>query len=338
VISIQNLSKIFEEKGVKKKIIKTLSLEIGRGEWFGLVGESATGKTTLLRMIKGTLSPSEGSIYIDGVRINDLPPDKRGVGHMLQSARFFEFYTVGENIGLELLFRGTPKAEIHRRVAEVAEMVGIPSNSRFLDRRCDKLSGGEQKRVALARALVTRPRVLLLDEPLASLDETHKKYDILKDIQGTLRKESVTVIYVTHNPAESTFLDRIALLSEGCIVQTGTLTNLYTAPASLSVMSFFGHPTVNVKSRVEMEEVGFENLPAGATFGVRPEDIELTESGVAMRVVSVRHLAPAWAVTLTSLKSGLTLTARTKYAPTEGEVHKVLLRNIRGFDQKGNAV
>jgi len=218
--------------------VSQVNLKIASGEFFSLLGPSGCGKSTTLRMVAGFVAPDEGQILIDGDDIVDRPPEKRDVGIVFQNYAIFPHMNVADNIAFGLRMRKVDRATIERRVRDALRQVGLDGYERRFQR---ELSGGEQQRVALARVLVTQPRILLLDEPLSALDKNLReemKYWI-KDLQRTL---GITTIYVTHDQGEAlTMSDRIAVMNKARVVQVGTPTEVYERPADLFVTTFIGH-------------------------------------------------------------------------------------------------
>lgn len=212
-------------------------LKIASGEFFSLLGPSGCGKTTTLRMLAGFVTPDDGRILIDSDDITAQPPEKRNIGIVFQNYAIFPHMNVAENIAFGLRMRKIDRGEIERRVTGALQQVGLKG---FEARYQRELSGGEQQRVALARVLVTRPRILLLDEPLSALDKNLReemKYWI-KDLQRGL---GITTIYVTHDQSEAlTMSDRIGVMSKGRVVQVGTPTEIYETPGDLFVTTFIG--------------------------------------------------------------------------------------------------
>ena len=218
--------------------VDDVSLSIYRGEIFCLLGGSGCGKTTLLRMLAGFETPTEGRIFIDGQDMAGVPPYKRPVNMMFQSYALFPHMTVEQNVAFGLKQEGTPKHEIKARVAEMLALVKLGP---LAGRKPDKLSGGEKQRVALARALVKRPKLLLLDEPLAALDRKlreHTQFE-LANLQYQL---GTTFVVVTHDQDEAmTLASRIAVMHAGRIAQVGTPGEVYEYPANRYVAGFVGN-------------------------------------------------------------------------------------------------
>ena len=246
--------------------LRDASLQIHRGEILTLLGPSGGGKTTLLNLVAGFLRPDSGSIHIDGRPVTDVPPYKREIGVLFQNYALFPHMDVASNVSYGLRMRGTAKAAMQRRIAEVLALVRLTG---YDARKPRQLSGGQQQRVALARALAISPKVLLLDEPFSALDKSLRASMQLelKDIQ---RQLGVTTIFVTHDQSEALSLsDRIAVLSEGRICQVGTPDAIYRRPADRFVAAFVGD--VNVfRARLERVEGEVGHISLGACTLVVP--------------------------------------------------------------------
>src|SRR5512134_1077431 len=217
--------------------VDDVSLNIYHGEIFCLLGGSGCGKTTLLRMMAGFETPTAGSIWIDGVDVTAMPPYERPVNMMFQSYALFPHMTVRKNVAFGLNQDRLPRGEIDDRVAEILKLVRM---EQYADRALHQLSGGQRQRVALARSLVKRPKLLLLDEPLAALDKKlreHTQFELI-NIQETL---GVTFVVVTHDQEEAmTLATRIGVMNHGAIVQVGTPSDMYEYPASRFAAEFIG--------------------------------------------------------------------------------------------------
>lgn len=215
-----------------------IDLRIAQGEFFSLLGPSGCGKSTTLRMIAGFIRPTSGEIHIGRDDVTTLPPEKRDIGIVFQNYAIFPHMNVADNIAFGLKLRKQPKAEIATKVKDALSQVGL---SGYEGRFQRQLSGGEQQRVALARVLVTEPRILLLDEPLSALDKSLReemKYWI-KDLQ---KKLGITTVYVTHDQDEAlTMSDRIGVMQKARIVQVGAPAEIYERPETLFVTTFIGH-------------------------------------------------------------------------------------------------
>ncbi|MEZ4606467.1 MAG: ABC transporter ATP-binding protein [Deinococcales bacterium] len=221
--------------------LKGISLNLAAGESIALLGPSGCGKTTLLRLVAGLELPDYGDIYLNKQEISRLAPQKRGFGMVFQDYALFPHLKVGKNIAYGLAEQGlSPKAQT-LRVAELLEMVGLRG---YESRRIEALSGGEQQRIALARALAPKPKVLLFDEPLSNLDYNLRE-ELKREIKQILAQEQVSALYVTHDQHEAFFLaDRIAVMQEGLIMQLDTPQKLYSQPKNVSLARFLGHPNI----------------------------------------------------------------------------------------------
>jgi putative spermidine/putrescine transport system ATP-binding protein len=243
-----------------------VSLEILPGEFFSLLGPSGSGKTTCLRMIAGFDQPTSGTIRLDGRDVSTLPPFARDVNTVFQDYALFPHMSVAENVGYGLMVRKSPRAERARRVAEALAMVRL---EHLGDRKPGQLSGGQRQRVALARSLVMRPKVLLLDEPLGALDlKLRQAMQIeLKEIQ---QEVGLTFIYVTHDQEEAlTMSDRLAVFNLGTIEQVGSPAEVYERPATAFVAGFIGVSNV-LEGDAATRITGSEHA-----FTVRPEKIAI---------------------------------------------------------------
>ena len=259
-VRLVGVSKHYEEVVA----VKSLDLEVRRGEFFTLLGPSGSGKTTTLRMIAGFEEPDTGRVELDGKDVTGLPPYDRSVNTVFQDYALFPHMSVGENVAYGLRVRGVGKEERRRRASQALATVRLAD---YEGRRPNQLSGGQQQRVALARAIVNEPRVLLLDEPLGALDlKLREQMQLeLKGIQGQV---GITFIYVTHDQEEAlTMSDRIAVFNEGAVEQIGAPTEIYEKPDNAFVAGFVG-----VSNLLERD---------GRQFTVRPEKISMIENGKA---------------------------------------------------------
>lgn len=239
IIRIENISKQF--KANDYKTVDNISLDILRGESFSLLGPSGCGKTTLMRIIAGFETPDSGRVFIDGVDMTDTPPYKRPVNMMFQSYALFPHMNIWQNVAFGLEQEKLPRKEIEIRVNEALEMVGM---SKFSHRKPWQISGGQQQRVALARSIVKRPKVLLLDEPLGALDrQTSEKTQVeLTNIQKIL---GISFLVVTHDQDEAMSMsDRMAVMKDGKLQQIGAPREIYDYPNSRFVANFVG--SINV--------------------------------------------------------------------------------------------
>lgn len=240
------VTNVVEIRGVCKtindhEILHDIDLEVRNGEFLTLLGPSGCGKTTLLRLISGFEEPTSGTILIDNKNVVGLPPHHRHVHTVFQSYALFPHMTVFENVAFGLRCQKVPNPEIQERVADVLQMVKL---EKFANRKPDQLSGGQQQRVAIARAAVNRPRVLLLDEPLSSLDYRLRK-TMQIELKQLQRKLGITFIFVTHDQEEALSMsDRVVILQEGHIEQIGTPRQVYENPQSLKVAKFIGEVNI----------------------------------------------------------------------------------------------
>ena len=237
-IELVNVSKRF---GVDMAV-RDASFTIHDGEFFILVGPSGCGKSTLLNMIVGLEQPSEGEIRVDGERVNEVDPKDRNMAMVFQSYALYPHLSVRGNIAFPLKLARLSKAEIERRVARAAAILGLED---LLDRKPGALSGGQRQRVAMGRAIVREPKAFLLDEPLSNLD-AKLRAQMRTEIVRLQRRLGTTTVYVTHDQTEAMTLgDRIAVMRHGQVLQIGTPRELYEQPANLFVAGFIGSPAMN---------------------------------------------------------------------------------------------
>ena len=248
------------------RAVDAVELHVRQGEFFSLLGPSGCGKSTTLRMIAGFVTPSEGRIWLGDEDVTDLPPERRGIGIVFQNYAIFPHMNVAANVAFGLKMRKVAKAEIARKVEAVLAQVGL---SGYGGRFAKQLSGGEQQRVALARVLVTKPRILLLDEPLSALDKNMReemKFWI-KDLQKSL---GITTVYVTHDQDEAlTMSDRIGVMQKSKLVQVDTPEAVYERPATLFVTSFIGHSNIVDVDVSASADRGLRVIFAGREFEAR---------------------------------------------------------------------
>ena len=218
-------------------VVKDLNLKITKGEFLTMLGPSGSGKTTCLMMLAGFETPTHGSIRLDGISINNIPPHKRGIGMVFQNYALFPHMTVAENLAFPLEVRKMGKTEREEKVKLALEMVEMNA---FVSRRPAQLSGGQQQRIALARALVFEPELVLMDEPLGALDKQLRE-KMQFEITGLAHRLGITVVYVTHDQTEAlTMSDRVAVFDDGRIQQLATPDHLYEKPENSFVAQFIG--------------------------------------------------------------------------------------------------
>jgi putrescine transport system ATP-binding protein len=283
-LQVQSVSKQFGSTTV----VSDLHLSIRRNEFFALLGSSGCGKSTLLRIMAGLETPTQGRIVLDGQDITDMPAHERPVNMMFQSYALFPHMNVTANIAYGLKREGRPKAEINERVAEVLELVQMHSHARHMPAQ---LSGGQQQRVALARSLVKQPKLLLLDEPMSALDKQIRQKTQF-ELGNILYKVGVTCVMVTHDQEEAmTMADRIAVMSEGQIVQIGSPEQVYETPATQFAAEFIGSTNVfagvlaerrgqmvcaDLEVPLDLGEAGQDaQIGQAARVSVRPERIRM---------------------------------------------------------------
>jgi inositol-phosphate transport system ATP-binding protein len=292
---------VIELHGVTKRweavtAVEPTDLRIENGEFVAILGPSGCGKSTTLFMLAGIYAPSAGEICFDGALVNDVEARDRNVGIVFQSYALYPSMTARDNIRFPLRFKPFAKAEADSRVRAIADLVQVGD---LLDRRPSEMSGGQQQRIALARALVKEPQLLLLDEPLSNLDAT-LRLTMRGEIRRLQRSLGVTTILVTHDQIEATTMaDRIICMSKGRIEQIGTADALYHRPDSLFVAGFIGSPPINLLAgeasgtaiNVGSVTLPIADIPSGrVTLGVRPEAVRLGELGHAARVDDLEPL------------------------------------------------
>lgn len=272
--------------------VDAVSFDIARGEFLTLLGPSGSGKTTSLMMLAGFETPSSGHIEMEGKHIEALPPHKRGIGVVFQNYALFPHMTVAENLAFPLSVRGVAKAEIEGQVAAALAMVHLADKGA---RKPAQLSGGQQQRIALARALIFKPRLIVLDEPLGALDKNLREQMQL-ELRNLHRELGVTMVFVTHDQSEAlTMSDRVAVFNHGRIEQIDSPSRLYEEPATPFVASFIGENNL-LEGRLEAVagekgKVRFANgalaearmatqLEPGAAvkLEIRPENVALTRA------------------------------------------------------------
>ena len=307
-LTLRGVSKRYEET----EVMRDINLDIADGEFVVFVGPSGCGKSTLMRMIAGLEEISGGDLSIDGVRVNELPPARRGIAMVFQSYALYPHMTLYDNMAFGLKLAGAKKPEIDAAVRNAAKVLHI---DHLLDRKPKQLSGGQRQRVAIGRAITRKPKVFLFDEPLSNLDaalrvkmrlEFARLHDELK----------TTMIYVTHDQVEAmTLADKIVVLSAGNIEQVGTPNKLYHEPANRFVAGFIGSPKMNfLEGTVEgvapdslvvrfasgETQIAAVRAPGArpgdqVTVGIRPEHVHVSESGkgISVKVLTVESLGDA---------------------------------------------
>jgi multiple sugar transport system ATP-binding protein len=286
-VTFDNVNKVYGDFHA----VKDLNLEIGDGEFMVLVGPSGCGKTTSLRMIAGLEEISSGTLRIGDRVVNDIAPKDRDIAMVFQSYALYPHMSVRDNLAFGLKLRKVPKADIERRVNEAAETIQL---QKLLERKPKELSGGQRQRVALGRAIVREPAVFLMDEPLSNLD-AKLRVQTRAEIARLHQRLKTTVVYVTHDQVEAmTMGQRIAVMSEGLLMQVGTPQQLYDHPSNKFVAGFIGSPAMNFVDvevtdgqlkgpgdwSIPVPPRAREQLQAGqrVVAGFRPEHLEIGEA------------------------------------------------------------
>ena len=316
LIDLQHISKSFDGE----LILDDLNLSIRENSFVTLLGPSGCGKSTTLYLISGLESPTSGRIFFGDRDVTALPPEKRGIGLVFQNYALYPNMKVKDNIAFPLKMRHTGKQETKSRVAEVARKLELDT---LLERKPGALSGGQRQRVALARSMVRKPKLFLMDEPLANLD-ARLRTEMRREIITLQRELGVTTIYVTHDQTEAmTMGTRIAVINEGVLQQFGTPQEVYRHPANLFVAGFIGSPNMNLWDTEPVAEQGHcyltlgharipmdkRNLPpdslkGGIKAGIRPEHIMPAASGepgaIQMKINILENTGREMAVFLTA--------------------------------------
>jgi len=285
-----------EVRGLNKKFgsfqaVQDVNFSIDKGQLIGLLGPSGGGKTSILRMLAGLETADTGDILFHGQRVNDLPPQERGIGFVFQNYALFKHMTVADNIAFGLEVKKWPKAKIKARVAELVELTGL---SGFEKRLPHQLSGGQRQRVAFARALAPEPQLLLLDEPFAAIDAKIRQ-ELRSWLRDMIDRLGITSIFVTHDQDEAIEVaDEIMIINKGRLEQKGTPWDIYKDPETPFVAGFIGESTI-VEDVASLR--GFEDAGAwpGTKALIRPEYVEIGRAGEfsllsATETGRVRHL------------------------------------------------
>jgi multiple sugar transport system ATP-binding protein len=331
--------------GATKPSVDTLDLEIADGEFLVVVGPSGCGKSTALRMLAGLEDVNSGRILIGERDVTQVPPKDRDIAMVFQSYALYPHMTVADNMGFALKIAGEPKDKIRQRVEEAAKILDLTP---YLERKPKALSGGQRQRVAMGRAIVRKPQVFLMDEPLSNLD-AKLRVQTRTQIASLQRQLGVTTVYVTHDQTEAmTMGDRICVLKDGLLQQVGSPRDLYDNPGNVFVAGFIGSPAMNLLELsttdggvklgdmvhpVERTVLG-KASGGKVTIGIRPEDLELSEHGLAVEVDVVEELgADAYIYGHAVGENDLQIIARTDgrrppkkgetvhFAPTPDHVH-----------------
>jgi multiple sugar transport system ATP-binding protein len=285
--------------GADRAAVDGLDLSVADGEFVVLVGPSGCGKTTSLRMIAGLETVDSGRILIGTRDVTDADPKDRDVAMVFQNYALYPHMTVAQNMGFALKIAGTAKSEIRQRVSDAARMLDLEP---YLDRKPKDLSGGQRQRVAMGRAIVRRPQVFLMDEPLSNLD-AKLRVQTRNQIAGLQRRLGITTVYVTHDQVEAmTMGDRVAVLRDGVLQQCAAPRELYRRPVNLFVAEFIGSPAMNlvtlpvVNHSVALGDWSIQvpreitDTTAELVIGIRPEHLDVGGTGVEMQIDVVEEL------------------------------------------------
>jgi len=275
-VTLEHIKKVYDNKVVA---VQDFNLEIADKEFVVFVGPSGCGKSTTLRMIAGLEDITEGTLKIGGRVVNDVEPKDRDIAMVFQNYALYPHISVYENLAFSLRIRKIRQEEVHRRVVEAANILGI---IQYLDRKPKALSGGQRQRVAIGRAIVREPQVFLMDEPLSNLDAKLRN-QMRAEIILLRRRLDTTFIYVTHDQTEAMTLgDRIVIMKDGFIQQVGTPQEVFDQPINLFVAGFIGSPQMNIFSaRLDQENAGYQLSLPGMRLTLDGEKAEkLRERGI----------------------------------------------------------
>lgn len=277
-VALKDVTKVFHDGTVA---VDSINLDVKDGEFMVLLGPSGCGKSTVLRMVAGLEDASSGDILLDGEVANDLPPRDRRIAMVFQDFALYPHMTVGDNIAFPLRLSGVEPMPRAERVADVASALGIGD---VLGRRPSQLSGGQRQRVAMGRAIVRRPGLFLMDEPLSNLD-SGLLAELRAEISGLVRELKVSTIYVTHDQAEAlTMADRVAIMRKGVLQDVGTPTQVYGRPATLYVAAFLGSPRMNL-----LEASVYVHLDRYVTLNFGDQALYLPWDDIRARAVAHYH-------------------------------------------------
>jgi multiple sugar transport system ATP-binding protein len=277
-VALKDVTKVFPDGTVA---VDNVNLDVNDGEFMVLLGPSGCGKSTVLRMVAGLEDPTTGAILLDGELANELPPRDRRIAMVFQDFALYPHMSVGDNIGFPLRLSGVEPGPRGERVADVASALGIGD---VLARKPSQLSGGQRQRVAMGRAIVRRPGLFLMDEPLSNLD-SGLRAELRAEISGLVRELGVSTVYVTHDQAEAlTMADRVAIMRKGVLQDVGTPTQVYGRPATLYVAAFLGSPRMNL-----LEASVYVHLDRYIALNLGEQALYLPWDDIRARAVSHYH-------------------------------------------------
>ena len=330
-VELKNLSKIYDKKILA---LENINLTIEDGQFFVLLGPSGAGKTTTLRCIAGLEKIDSGNVLFDNESVTEDQPASRDVSFVFQQFSLYPHYTVYENLAFPLRspMRRLSEDEIKTKIDHIADMLKI---SNKLENKATQLSGGEMQRVAIGRALVRKPNIYLMDEPLSSLDaKLRESLRVeLKNIQTNL---NATILYVTHDQAEATTLaDKIGVLKEGKIVQIGTPEEIYENPNSIYVSQRLGSPKINV-----LPSSIFNISDNISTYAIRPENILLGNGNYSGKIISIENLGSETVIAINFKDYELLASVQGIYKSAVNETINFDINNdkVLKFDKEGNRV
>ena len=316
--------------------VKSSTFTVEDGEFFMLLGPSGCGKTTTLRMMAGLELPTSGEIYIDGEEVGMKPASQRDIAFVFQMFALYPHMNVGKNISYPLISQGMPRAQVRKKVAEVAEILGITD---ILNRPVGGLSGGDRQRVALGRAIVRDPKAFFMDEPLGALDAEFREH-MSEELRALHDRMGATTVYVTHDQLEAMQMgDKIVVMNHGVVEQFGRPQEIYDWPSTMFVASFLGSPAMNFlrfegelesnRNSVRMNGIDFqipsslEGTKGELAFGVRPEHVRFSDSSAYRgEVLATEYLGTTQIVTIATpngtLKSRMSAALPIRVGETAG--------------------
>jgi multiple sugar transport system ATP-binding protein len=345
-IRIENVRKDFGSFNA----VKSSTFTIEDGEFFMLLGPSGCGKTTTLRMMAGLELPTSGEIYIDGEEVGMKPASQRDIAFVFQMFALYPHMNVGKNISYPLLSQGMPKAQVKKKVNEIAEILGITD---ILKKPVGGLSGGDRQRVALGRAIVRNPKAFFMDEPLGALDAEFREH-MSEELRALHDRMGATTVYVTHDQLEAMQMgDKIVVMNHGVVEQFGVPQDIYDWPATNFVAQFIGSPPMNFLEFNGMIGIGgnqirlsdstmaipssLESANGALTFGVRPEHVKLDDSAnYRGKVKATEYLGTTQIITLDTPNGVLKARAASSDVVKVGETTGLRFdpRTITLFDAK----
>ena len=344
-VRIDNVTKKFGNTTA----VSNFSAELEDGHLICLLGPSGCGKSTLLNMLCGIIPVTEGQIFFDDKDVTKLPPDQRNIGMVFQNYALYPHMTVAQNIAFPLEVLKVKKDERKARVEEIAKLVHVDNLFR---RYPSELSGGQQQRVAIARAMVKRPQLLLMDEPLSNLD-ARLRLEMREEIRRIQKETGVTTVFVTHDQEEAMSIsDRILLMKDGLLIQSGLCQELYVNPNSLFVAEFLGNPPANKITMIESENSvvealetttelqkyigGFDKLNHPATVAIRPEAFTLDPNGTEAKILFISEMGKDQIVTMTYLGNTVRAILNLEDVVSTSSTTALIGRKIKvGLKKKG---